>query len=154
MGFSLVEILVTVIVLSIGALGAAAIQASSKNSNYENKQRLKATYLMNNVLEKIQNNPNGIKTYIQSTLNGLTITSQPSPNCSASDVCSSLQLAAYDRWLWDQELASTFITPLLNITTNTRGVISITLNWWGPMVLSGVGGTAHTRTISIDTLTN
>lgn len=163
-GASLVEILVTIIVLSIGALGAAAIQANSKNSNYESKQKLKAVNFVSGVLEKIHANPggfrgvseddeaSGIQNYTSSILDGTTMTAEPSPNCSKSSVCSSLELAKYDRWVWDQELANTYLEPELSITTNVRDVVTIKLTYWGPMELGS--DASHIRSTSTKTYVN
>lgn len=55
-GFSLIEVLVTMVVISLGLLGFAALQASSLKSNRVAMQRSIATVMANDVFERIRAN--------------------------------------------------------------------------------------------------
>ncbi|MGH8598331.1 MAG: type IV pilus modification protein PilV [Gammaproteobacteria bacterium] len=55
-GFTLLEVLISVFVLSIGLLGIAGLQMTSKRTNYEAVQRTNATMLAQELLERIRAN--------------------------------------------------------------------------------------------------
>lgn len=57
-GFTLIEILVTVIVLSIGLLGLAGLQAVALKFNSASYQRSQATVLIYDIIERIRANQN------------------------------------------------------------------------------------------------
>lgn len=56
-GFSLVEVLVSIVILSIALLGMAALSAASLKSNNESYYRSQATVLANDILDRMRANP-------------------------------------------------------------------------------------------------
>lgn len=58
-GFSLVEVLVAVLVLSIGLLGIAGLQISSMRNNQVSYLRTQAVVLADSMLDRIRANPTG-----------------------------------------------------------------------------------------------
>lgn len=138
-GNSLVEVLVAVIVLSVAALGAAGMQITSKKATHEAQQRFIATYLANDMMEKIRNNPSAQATYAEGDLTGATIASAPETNCSDGNTCSSEELAHYDRWLWEQALVKNLIEPTGCITIDADRLIKIVVVWWGAEALESHG---------------
>lgn len=154
-GNSLIEILVAVIVLSVAALGAAGMQITSKKATHESQQQFIATYLANDMLEKIRNNPTAQATYAGDNLTGTTIAAAPITNCSAGDYCDPNELANYDRWLWEQALVSNLISPTGCITIEDFNLIKVTVVWWGAETLKSTGagdacgsGSEHRRSVS------
>ena len=55
-GFSLIEVLVALLVLSIGLLGMAALQAVSLKSNHGAYQRTQATFLAYDMMDRMRAN--------------------------------------------------------------------------------------------------
>ena len=55
-GFSLLEALITVVVISIGLLGYAALQMGALNSSVDSFSRSQATTLLESAASRIQNN--------------------------------------------------------------------------------------------------
>ncbi len=55
-GFSLIEVLVTMVVIAIGLLGFAALQAQSLKSNRISMQRSQATILAQDIIERMRAN--------------------------------------------------------------------------------------------------
>lgn len=55
-GFSLIEVLVTIIIVAIGLLGLAALQARAYNSEFESYQRSQAVTLAYDMVERIRTN--------------------------------------------------------------------------------------------------
>ena len=63
-GFSLIELLVALIVFSIGLLAIAGLQTVSKRANYESLQRTTAAQVANGALEDMRTNGAGIDIYL------------------------------------------------------------------------------------------
>jgi type IV pilus assembly protein PilV len=132
-GVSLVEVLVTVVVIAIGLLGIAAMQVLAKQTTYDASERSIAVQLANSLLERMRANPQGLETYGGNAsapigtfgtsgtyFNG----SAPSPSsCTVSAICSTNQLAVVDLWDWEQKLLGA--TQQLN-GVNTGGLVSPT----------------------------
>ncbi|TGD74204.1 type IV pilus modification protein PilV [Mangrovimicrobium sediminis] len=116
-GLTLIEVLITVFILSIGVLGIATLHITSKTSQYESVQRARAVSMGDSMLERIRNNPAGIAGYnIQMNPIGDgdgdgagTIAEAPDPNC-ISVSCTPQQIAAQDLWEFEQELLGEAVT--------------------------------------------
>jgi len=123
-GVSLIEVMVTVLVLSIGLLGIAALQFMSKRSNFEAVQRTTATMLVYDIIERMRMNPMGLGSYASAgAAVGSGTTSEPSPNCSAGNPCNANELAVHDAWAWEQALLG---AAEVSGTSNTGGLVSPT----------------------------
>ncbi len=97
-GFSLIEILVTMVVLSIGLLGIAGMQASGLRNNHAAYTKTQATNLAMDMAERIRANPQGLANYAGFDTNG---TIPASTGCiSTSTGCSPTDLATHDKIEW------------------------------------------------------
>ena len=56
-GFTLVEILVTVVLISVGLLGVAAMQLTTLRGNQDSYVRTQANVLANDILDRMRANP-------------------------------------------------------------------------------------------------
>lgn len=56
-GFTLVEVLVTVVVISVGLLGVAALQLTTLRGNHDASVRLQASILAADILDRMRANP-------------------------------------------------------------------------------------------------
>jgi len=110
-GLSLIEILVTVVVLSIGLLGIAGMQAQGVSYSHDSYARSQANMLANELLERMHANPDGVENgdYKDATnnaaLNCSAAANDPghpanaAPDClgaGAGDVCTVTELAQLD----------------------------------------------------------
>jgi type IV pilus assembly protein PilV len=55
-GFTLIEVLVALVVLSVGLLGVAALQLTSLRSNHGSAMRTQATYLAYDIVDRMRAN--------------------------------------------------------------------------------------------------
>lgn len=101
-GFSLVEVLVALLVLSIGLLGLAALQVTGIKFNHQSYQRTQATVLAYEIADRMRANPQGLDSYI---ISPSATTPSYSADCAAT-VCTAAQLAAYDLNKWRNALQS------------------------------------------------
>jgi type IV pilus assembly protein PilV len=146
LGFSLLELLIALIVFSIGLLAIAGLQTVSKQANFEAVQRTTAAQVANGLLEDMRTNGNGIDIYAAAAqLGGGTIAAEPVPNCRDGNQCNAVQKAAHDLWFWEQVLdgnletnggigAGGLVMPALCITGPAAagaGVYTVTIAWRG-----------------------
>ena len=104
-GFSLIEMLVALIVFSVGLLAIAGMQTMSKQANFEALQRTAASQIAYGLLEDIRVNGDAINTYLGAgEIGGGARGAEPAPNCSGNAVCTAAQKAAHDLWFWEQVL--------------------------------------------------
>jgi len=159
-GTSLIEVLVAVAILAIGLLGIAGLQLVSKQSTFDSTQRTTATMLANFIIERIRANPSTLVTYAgtdtspAATVGGVTLASEPAPNCSVSAPCNNLELALHDIWEWEQLIdgaveksgtANTggLLQPTACITTTVSAALTdrsgqyiVTIVWRGKTALT------------------
>lgn len=155
LGFSLVEVMVSVLVTSVSVLGMAGMQITSKRAGYEAIQRTTATAMAMDVLERMRSNPEALDSYASSALGGTTIANEPVPSCSndTSDICTATELAAHDLWEWEQAIDGVgetrdvsgtdvatggLVNPTGCIEVN-NGMVTVTMAWQGFEALSDPG---------------
>ncbi|MNG03318.1 hypothetical protein D3C84_863910 [compost metagenome] len=99
-GISLIEVLVTVIILSIGLLGIAGLQSRLQTSEMEAYQRSQALILLNDMANRIASNRNNAVSYVTGTTSplgaGMTCptTTATRQQSDAGEWCDALQGAA------------------------------------------------------------
>ena len=106
-GFTLIEVLIAVLVLSIGLLGLASLQAASLKNNYSAYMRSQAAILANDMADRIRANA-GTATTAGSALNGGYNNIDIGPgelgtimptNCIVG-TCNSTQIRDFDIIAW------------------------------------------------------
>lgn len=99
-GFSLLEVLVALLVLSIGLLGLAALQTTGLKYNQQSYGRTQATLQTYDIIDRIRANKNG-NTIINSTYDSVALGAQPgSTNCVTTS-CNDNAMAQYDIRSWN-----------------------------------------------------
>lgn len=97
-GFSLLELLIALLVFSIGLLGLAGLLVVSVKTNQSAYLRSQASFLAQSMADRMRNNSMG--TYANA-YNG-SVPGGTNQTCP----CTPAQLAARDLFMWSQELAS------------------------------------------------
>jgi type IV pilus assembly protein PilV len=116
-GFSLVEVLVALVVLSIGMIGIAAMQVEGLRFGQQAVIGTRAIGLAADMAERIRANPNARLVPTSGTAGDAYATDTggvgaPNPLCAdtatssidAAGVCNPLQLANFDVWQWKTAL--------------------------------------------------
>ena len=130
-GFSLLEILISVLILSIGLLGLAALHASSLKANHGAYQKSQATYLAYDIVDRMRaNRPEAINgTYnLLLTDTGLTGTT----------------LAVTDVNTWLANVAGLLAGGDGAINCTAAGVCTVDVTW----NVAREGGTAANPTVT------
>jgi len=145
-GFSLIELLIALIVFSVGLLAVAGLQTVSKQANFEALQRTEASQIAYGLLEDMRVNGDSIDVYVAAgEMGGGARGGEPAPNCSGGAECTSAQKAAHDLWFWEQVAdgnlemsgnagAGGLVLPTLCVTGPVgggAGIYTITIAWRG-----------------------
>ena len=129
-GFTLIEVLVSLVILGIGVLGIAKLTLYSVRSNGSAYLRSQAVNLAQGGLDYLRANRSG-------ALNAdyqlaLTATPPAAPNCLAPATCAPSDLAHYDQMQWITRIAQTLPSGQGAITTaivNNEVTATITVQW-------------------------
>ncbi len=135
-GFSLLELLIALIVFSVGLLAVAGLQTVSKQANYEGLQRTTAAQIANGLLEDIRSNGDAVAVYLASgDIGNGSRGNEPAPNCSVGSECNTAQKAGHDLWVWEQMIDGNLET---NGGVGTGGLVLPAMCITGPV--AGGGG--------------
>ncbi len=132
-GFSLIEVLVTLMVLSVGLMGLAVLQSTSVKAGFDSGQRSQATWLVQELVERMRANVDGQTSgYTTAAADANLCDNGPTKLCSdyfngtvkanAAGDCSADEIAEFDVW----ELTCGF--QRANITTASLEQLSLTGN--------------------------
>ena len=151
-GFSLIELLVTIIIFSVGMLAVAGLQTVSKRANFEALQRTTAAQVAYGLLEDMRINGAGIDIYrAAAVFGGGSRDPEPIPNCStAGTPCNAIQQANHDLWYWEnfldgarevgaQGASGGVLSPSICITGPAgggAGVYAVAVAWRGTVALT------------------
>lgn len=101
-GFSLVEVLVALFVLSIGLLGLAALQTTGIRYNQQSYQRTQATLQAYDIIDRMRANRTGGT--VNTTFDDVPLQTKPgSANCASTTDCTAVEMAEYDIRLWNTD---------------------------------------------------
>jgi len=142
-GFSLIELLVSLVVFSIGLLGVAGLQMVSKQAGYEGLQRTLASQVAYGLLEDMRTNGPGISIYVAAndlgggSLNGLPVSSCRNPGTP----CTPAQKAVSDLSYWERLVDG---APEMGVEGQSGGITFPTVCIDGP-----AGGQAGIYAVSV-----
>ncbi len=101
-GFTLLEVLIAVLVLSIGLLGLAGLQLTGLRNNHSANLRGQATQFAYNMVDRMRANPVGL---------AAALYNKPTPAstaaCLTTTGCTPTQLAQHDMFEWLANITST-----------------------------------------------
>jgi type IV pilus assembly protein PilV len=126
-GFTLIEVLIALVILSVGMLGIAGLYVHSMQAGRTSILRHNAVTLAGDIADRIRANPRAGPAYALAGANN---------NCVAAGIdCTPGEMAANDIFLWDQQAAATMPNGAVNIVFN-NGVVpptyQITVTWTEP----------------------
>ncbi len=117
-GLSLLEVLISVLILTLGLLGVAALQTQALRTSADAQYFQQATQLANDYLERIRANSNNVGQYA---------IVQTKPNCTAPNLTGSA--AEQDKTLWLQQIACSLPDGTALVAINNQQ-IRITISWF------------------------
>lgn len=122
-GFSIIEVLVAILILSVGMLGAVGMQATAMKSNKEARNQATATTLARELAEKMRGNHTvAIKTtaadnpyLFDTTLEASTTIATPAVNCFTTGCPIVKDAATWDVADWQGRVQATLPTPRVKV---------------------------------------
>lgn len=133
-GFSLVEVLIALIVLSVGLLGIAKMEALALSSTTVSSRRALAAIEAASLADAMHVNRGywaANAAAVDITLSGTTVTNPPATPPAACAPCSSAALAAYDLQNWANDLKQMLPNYQATVQCNSSTPVecSIQLQW-------------------------
>ena len=128
-GFTLIEVMLALVIFSIGLLGLATLQATSLQQNHSAYLRTQATYLAYDILDRMRANKSEVTSYTVGT--GAVPIASPLCNLPA-DNCSQAEIKNVDRYLWKESLKDALPLGDGSIATSTvsgRTEVTIKVFW-------------------------
>lgn len=123
----MIDVLIALVVLSIGLLGLAGLQATGLRYNQGAFFRTQATLLAYGMADRMRANTAGVTAGNYNAITPGSVSSSP-PNCVGA-VCSSSQIAQYDAAQWEADVQSLLPSGQGKVTGNGNGVYTITVSW-------------------------
>lgn len=124
-GFSLIEVLVSLVVTSIGLLGLAGLQASGLRNNTTAYIRTIATQQAYDITDRMRANRAGIDAGDYDSITAAV----GDPGCGAEgSACTPAQMAAYDAYIWNSANAA-LLPNGQGIVTRNGDLFTVTLMW-------------------------
>lgn len=122
-GFSLIEVLVATVIMAIGILGIAGLQALSLQQNRSSMLRSQALQLGNDIIDRMRANPT--QTYAPVYYD--TEPPASAENCLFPNTCTPLEMAEYDVALWKCVINPTDSTGVSYEICETLGAVGTSL---------------------------
>jgi len=122
-GFSLIEVLIALVIMSVGMLGIAGLYMHSMQAGRTSIFRHQAVTLAGDVADRIRANPQGQANYMTAGANF---------NCVGGGIdCSPAEMAQNDVLLWDQQAAGSLPNGAVNIVfvDGSPDTYQITVSW-------------------------
>jgi len=103
-GVSLLEVLISIVVLTVGLLGTAHMQTTGLVNNQRAYQRSQATLLAYDIADRMRANSASINNYLTSYMELEDAEAQE--NCKSTESCTSANMAENDLFEWNVALAT------------------------------------------------
>lgn len=135
-GFTMIEMLVALLVLSVGLLGIAALQTTGQQVNYRAYVRTQATWLAYDMMDKMRHNQAVANAYVYPS-SGFAEEGPSGKDyntkCDTSD-CTPDDLATYDLDNWFARIRENLPSGVAQITADTGGTnrYRINIGWVNP----------------------
>jgi len=125
-GFTLIEVLITMVIMAIGLLGLAGLQVVSLRNTEVAYQRSQATSLAYDMLDRMRSNPKAVE---DGRYNAITTAPGSYTDCTAGS-CTTDEMAAFDNGEWHNEIAAVLPSGTGTVSGSGSGsVFTITISW-------------------------
>ena len=101
-GYTLIEVLIALVVLSIGLLGVKGIQTKTQQFNRQAYFNTQATLFAHDILERARANPKGMNSSFYNNPSD-----EQHTNCYSLSGCSPQEMAENDMFEWKQVVTKT-----------------------------------------------
>lgn len=120
-GFTLLEVLIALLILSFGLLGLAALQAYSVKANQSAHFRSQATALANMLMDNIRANRANLGSYYSNSYEEFD------EDCT--DTTSATDAAERDLWLWRQQVFCQLPQGRAAVAPISANEVAVCIRW-------------------------
>jgi type IV pilus assembly protein PilV len=138
-GFSLMEVLVTVLVLAIGLLGLASLQLNALRNSTSAYERSQATILAYEIVDRMRTN----RTAARAGAYDIALEEDAGAADCIGATCSPDELAVFDVAQWKGDVARLLPAGDAAVATNA-GVVTVTIQWTDDRATAGAAPVAFT----------
>lgn len=155
-GVTLIEILITVLIMAFGLIGLVGLQSQSLKYTADTSQESQATWLAHEIAERMRTNPSSLTSYELNNFSTGNCATSPTKNCqvSQSNTCSSQEVATYDIWdVFCRTAIDSRSLPLSSVNirpdSTNNAVYVINLEWRRRSVFGDINNSAPTQSLSL-----
>lgn len=159
-GVTLIEMMVAVLVLSVGLLGIAGLQAATAKYKINTWSRSQASVLLSDLAERVRINPGAAGTsfggnvetslYVLgdnwATQQAADLSADPNPNCETA-ACTSTERAAFDLLMWRKRVREGMPQGAALVSGDRAKGIDVTMMWFDKEMLDQTTNTGATPTL-------
>lgn len=135
-GLSLIEVMVSLVILVVGLIGIFNLHIIAKRGSFESFQQTQATYLANDIINRMKLNRSQLSSYADTYTGAKTAVK----SCQIN-ICTTAETLLWDQYQWDQSLIGAaeqvggqnvggLDSPIACIT-ESAGVVSVVIAWRG-----------------------
>lgn len=136
-GTSLLEVLISLVILMSGFLALAGLQAVAVNNNHSAFLRSQAVIQAHDMADRIYANATGLQAGNYNAINGVSLnppncltSAGPGTSALAAVNCTPAQIAQFDGWEWNTQNAAILPSGTGTVTgPDGNGVYTITITW-------------------------
>jgi type IV pilus assembly protein PilV len=134
-GMSTVEVLVSLVIVSVGVLGNAALYFTAAQSKATAVSRMQAVHLVNDIIDRIRANPTAHDAY---AFDSKSPPAEPSTDCNVVPLmshrgCTAAEMATQDVHDWNQLVVKTlpeaFARQIDVDTTTIPSTYTVSVSW-------------------------
>lgn len=129
-GLGLTEVLISMLILSVGMLGMAGLQIRGLQASHDSYYRTQAVTLVQDMADRMRTNLGDIDNYVIDS----TTTDYDRPPCLDDDDCDENDMYGVDAYTWLNPEEPSSVRSLLllgqgNVTDNGDNTFTITVMW-------------------------
>jgi len=125
-GFTLIEVLVSIVIVAFGLLGVAGLLIKSATLGVSAHNRTLATQKVYEMVDRMRLNSVGVRNGSYDSLAGTAT----AVDCDAPTVCSTSAIATHDYYQWTQGLAAALgASATGKVQADGDGLFTITVAW-------------------------
>lgn len=110
-GFTLIEVMIALLIFSLGLMGMAGLMVLSVKTNHSAYLRTQASFLAQSLADRMRANMGLINSY-NGAYSASTAGSDP---CASGAACSPAQVVTRDRALWSRQLVDSLPNASANV---------------------------------------
>ena len=139
-GMTFIEVLIALVIIVTGILGAVAMQATAKKGSFDAMQRSLASSLAQDIIERMRNNDrDNLAAYAANSPYGSGKISS-APTCNKDTSCSAGQMVTNDLYGWEQALmgnnakfegAGIGLVNAVGFITHAANAVTVVITWDG-----------------------